>query len=152
MNWPYKICKTCPDTVDPTTAYSCGGTNNRDAKWCLGQGNLLKDNPESPTKWYYTHKPASGADYKACTSDCKTIANWKEGDNQLGGYTTTKGASDKTGDYVKYTINPATKVYAENPVYVGDPWCEKCTAKCTDCSVKGDGTACDVGKCWTSHF
>jgi hypothetical protein len=90
------------------------------------------------------HKPASGDDYKSCTSDCSTIANWNDGTNQLGGYSTRKGADDKTGDYIKYTADTSINRYTSK-TWVGDPWCEKCTAKCTDCSVKGDGTACDVG-------
>jgi hypothetical protein len=63
--------------------------------------------PATPTKWYYSLKDAADPNllYRRCTADCKTIADWKDGANQLGGYSTRKGADDASGDYVKYTAD-----------------------------------------------
>ena len=109
--------------------------------------------PADPTRWYYSKKDAADPNvlYRRCTADCKTIADWKDGANQLGGYSTRKGADDQKGDYIKYTADTSTNRYTSK-TWVGDPWCEKCTAKCTDCTNAGNDTKCDVGKCWANHF
>jgi hypothetical protein len=70
---------------------------------------------------YYMHKDAAGTEYKACTLDCNTIANWQVDGKQVGGFATTKAGTD----YIRRGIDPVTKEWIAATA-VGDPWCEKC--------------------------
>jgi hypothetical protein len=65
-----------------------------DAKWCIGQSNLLKVPPDPPTAFYYTHKDAAGKEYKACALKCDEIENWKVDGKVIGGFSTTKAGTD----------------------------------------------------------